>query len=218
MDALFWALQQPEKDNTLLEELRNDTRKIILASAHRREAWEKIPEIADAIRQIALLPDVRIVIPMHKNPVVRKAFQTALDDMDNVDLVEPLNYLDFCNVMNRADVILSDSSGAEEEGPTLGKPTLILRSLTERPEAIHSGSAILVGNSGSKIVQHVGHILENLDAYKSANTETNYYGDGLATQRVIGAMANFLGLGPAVQPFYYGCEMKPKKFSITDAA
>ncbi|MNG69128.1 UDP-N-acetylglucosamine 2-epimerase [compost metagenome] len=219
VDALHWAIGQPiPADIGLLGELQQDTRKIILASAHRREAWEKIPEIADAIRQIAQRPDVRVVIPMHKNPIVRQALQSALADTDNVDLIEPLNYLDFCRLMNRADIILSDSSGAEEEGPTLGKPTLILRSLTERPEATHSGSAILVGNSGELIIHHVNRILDNLAAFKSANIQTDHYGDGLATQRVIGAMANFFGLGPAVQPFYCGCEMKPMRYFINSAA
>ncbi|HBM2948710.1 TPA: UDP-N-acetylglucosamine 2-epimerase (non-hydrolyzing) [Klebsiella michiganensis] len=219
VDALLWAIEQiPQGDNTLLEALQQDKRKIILASAHRREAWEKIPDIANAIKAIAERPDVRIVIPMHKNPIVRQAFQNALTDMNNVDLIEPLNYLDFCRLMNRADIILSDSSGAEEEGPTLGKPTLILRSLTERPEATHSGSAILVGNSGEQIIHHVFRILDNLSTFKSTNVQTDHYGDGLATQRVIGAIANFFGLGPAVQPFYCGCEMRTNNYFVTGAA
>ncbi len=214
IDALYWAIKREQScRHAIFEDLQHDTRKIILASVHRREAWEKIPEIANAIKQIAARQAVRIIIPMHKNPVVCQTLQNILANMINVDLIEPLNYLDFCQLMSRADIILSDSSGAEEEGPTLGKPTLILRSLTERPEAIHTGSAILVGNSGDLIIRRVNHILDNLDVFKSANIQTKHYGDGQATQRVIGAIANYFGLGPAVQPFYHGCEMGLNRIS-----
>ncbi|MFC0227686.1 non-hydrolyzing UDP-N-acetylglucosamine 2-epimerase [Serratia aquatilis] len=208
VDSLLWAVNsQYPSTNKIVDDLKDDPRKIILASVHRREAWAKIPDIARTIREISLRDDVRVVIPMHKNPVVRNALKVELSGLQNVDLIEPLNYLDFCHVMKRADIILSDSSGAEEEGPTLGKPTLILRSLTERPEATYSGSAILVGSSGDLIISHVNQILDNLRSFRSSNVKTDHYGDGLATSRVIGAIANYFGLGPAVQPFFSGCEM-----------
>nr|WP_319940350.1 UDP-N-acetylglucosamine 2-epimerase [Xenorhabdus sp. psl] len=152
---------------------------------------------------------------MHKNPIVRNTFIDKLSDIENIALIEPLNYLDFCKLMYLSDIILSDSSGAEEEGPTIGKPTLVLRNLTERPEATISGTAILVGTSEDIIVKNVNYILDNFSQYIKENVNTENYGDGNATIRVVGAIADFFGMGPAVSPFYSSCYSYKKNISIS---
>ncbi|MDC9588530.1 UDP-N-acetylglucosamine 2-epimerase (non-hydrolyzing) [Xenorhabdus sp. XENO-10] len=215
VDSLYWARNRKDIPvNSILKNIKNDDRKIILASAHRRESWGRLSEIVNAIKKISERKDIKFVIPMHKNPTVRSVFIDKLSGIKNIALIEPLNYLDFCNLMYLSDIILSDSSGAEEEGPTIGKPTLVLRNLTERPEATISGSAILVGTSEELIVKNVNYILDNLSQYIKENVSTNHYGDGNATIRIVGAIADFFGMGPAVSPFYSSCYKHQYKRNI----
>lgn len=202
VDALRWAgAQEVGYGDPALADLNDDPRRIIVASAHRRESWSELPQIGRALREIAADPGVRVIVPLHRNPVVRDALLPEIGGLPNVTIVNPLDYLEFCRLMARCDIILSDSSGAEEEGPALSKPTLVLRDLTERPEAIASGAALLVGRSTDRIVAEVTALLRDDRRYDLMANATNPYGDGLATGRVVGALAHFLGDGPAIAPF-----------------
>lgn len=152
-----------------------------------------LPDIAEALAEVANTQDVRVVIPLHKNPVVREALSARLKDHPNITLLEPLPYLGFVRLMLRADIILSDSSGAEEEGPAMGKPTLVLREVTERHEAIGVGSAKWVGRTKESIVHEVRSVLENSTSYKNFVAGGCPYDDGNASPRVLEAIAHFFG-------------------------
>ncbi|MEV6635134.1 UDP-N-acetylglucosamine 2-epimerase (non-hydrolyzing) [Actinoplanes sp. NPDC051470] len=204
IDALRWASTRPEDDaRDRFADLGGGW--TVLASAHRRESWgEPMPEIAHALCDLADRPDVRVVVPLHRNPVVRDAMLPIIGPHPRITVVDPLPYLDFCRLMRLSDIILSDSSGAEEEGPSLGKPTLVLRDITERPEAVRAGTARLVGRTRAGIVGEVTRLLDDPAAYSRMAEATNPYGDGYATERVLDATAHFFGLGLATAPFIPG--------------
>ncbi|MFJ6701112.1 non-hydrolyzing UDP-N-acetylglucosamine 2-epimerase [Streptomyces sp. NPDC091272] len=202
IDALRWASDRSHSyGDPALDDLDTDTRRIILASAHRREAWPHLPQIAQALVEIAEEPDVRVVVPLHRNPVVRDALLPRIGGHPNITVVDPLAYLNFSKLMRRADIILSDSSGAQEEGPALGKPTLVLGSVTERSEAVVAGTARLVGTSTEGIVTATTELLRDKDRYDRMANAANPYGDGLATQRTVDAIAHHFGDGPSCVPF-----------------
>jgi UDP-N-acetylglucosamine 2-epimerase (non-hydrolysing) len=180
---------------------------VIVATAHRRESWgEPMRQIAEALAEIADRRDVRIVVPVHYNPAVRSVMLPALAGISNITLTDPLPYLRYCRLLNRSDVILSDSSGAEEEGPALGKPTLVLREITERHESVCTGAARLVSRSRQHIVTEVNRLLDDRALWNQMAAAMNPYGDGRATERTVAALAHFLKLGPAVTPFVAGSE------------
>jgi UDP-N-acetylglucosamine 2-epimerase (non-hydrolysing) len=210
IDSLQWASHQAvDYGHADLDDLDTDPRPVILASAHRRESWGVLEQIALALRDVAESNDVRIVIPLHRNPVVREAVLPVVERVPNITVVDPLPYLGFCRLMRRSDVILSDSSGAEEEGPALGKPTLVLREITERPEAVAAGTARLVGRSRPRITSEVTALLRDNACYERMATTVSPYGDGRATERVVGALAHFFGDGPAVLPFVPDSNVRP---------
>lgn len=208
IDALRWAAEQvPGGVHPDLDSLALDQSRIVLASAHRRESWgAPMPEIAHALRDIADIADVRVVVPVHRNPAVRDVMVPILSGHPSVTIVEPLRYISFCRLMRRSHVIVSDSSGAEEEGPALGKPTLVLRDVTERPEAVAAGTARLVGRTRATIVDAVRGLLDDESSYARMASAVNPYGDGFATERVLGALAQFFDMGPAVPPFVPGVD------------
>lgn len=211
VDALAWGMQHlGSYGDPRLEDLDEDPRRVILATTHRRESLgQPMQEIAEALADIATRDDVRIVVPLHLNPKVRAVMIPVLSGIDNVNLVDPLPYLSFCRLLRRSDIILSDSSGAEEEGPALGKPTLVLREITERSESILTGSSRLVSRNRGQIVAEVQRLLNDADAYAEMSNAINPYGDGRATERTVAAIANFFGLGPAVIPFVPGADAVP---------
>jgi UDP-N-acetylglucosamine 2-epimerase (non-hydrolysing) len=211
IDALLWAVDNAQGySDPVLESVLTAPGWVVLASAHRRESWGKpLPEIAQALLDIADLSDVRVVIPMHRNPAVRDVMVPKLSGHPSVTVVDPLPYLSFCRLMQRSDVIVSDSSGAEEEGPALGKPTLVLRDLTERPEAVAAGTARLVGRTRARIVSEVSRLIHDEGAYAEMASAVNPYGDGYATERVVAAIAHFFGMGSPVSPFVAGARPKP---------
>lgn len=211
VDALAWGMQNLRSyGDPRLEDLDTDPRRVILATTHRRESHgQPMLEIAEALADIATRDDVRIVVPLHLNPKVRSVLVPVLSGIDNVDLVDPLPYLSFCRLLRRSDVILSDSSGAEEEGPALGKPTLVLREVTERSESILTGSSRLVSRHRGQIVAEVQRLLNDPEAYAEMSNAINPYGDGRATDRTIAAIANYFGMGPAVMPFVPGADVVP---------
>jgi UDP-N-acetylglucosamine 2-epimerase (non-hydrolysing) len=212
VDALRWGVGRVSGYGAAaLGDLDQDDRRVIVASAHRRESWgAPMREIALALADIAQRGDVRVVVPVHYNPAVRDVMLPVLSGIPNVTVTDPLPYLQFCSLLNRADVILSDSSGAEEEGPALGKPTLVLREITERHESVCTGAARLVSRSRAHIVTEVNRLLDDPVLWKEMSGAMNPYGDGRATERSVAAIAHFFGLGPAVLPYVPGCDPRQR--------
>lgn len=208
VDALRWGIGRVSGyGSPALEDLDADARRVIVASAHRRESWGRpMHEIAQALALIGRRDDVRIVVPVHFNPAVRSVMLPALQGIANITITDPLPYLQFCSLLSRADVILSDSSGAEEEGPALGKPTLVLRDITERHESVSSGAARLVSRSRDHIVTEVNRLLDDPVLWQEMAVAVNPYGDGRATERSVAALAHFLEMGAAVLPYVAGHE------------
>lgn len=207
VDALQWGTSQDVRlDWPGLEGLEDDPRRVVLASAHRRESHgEPMVEIAHALRTLALgRRDVRIVVPLHLNPRVRSVLGPVLSGIENISVVEPLPYLQFCQLLLRTDIVLSDSSGAEEEGPALGIPTLVLREVSERKESLRTGASRLVGRRRELIVAAVQELLDDRALHATMSVAVNPYGDGRAAPRVVEAVAHHFALGPACQPFVPG--------------
>ncbi|MEU9349386.1 UDP-N-acetylglucosamine 2-epimerase (non-hydrolyzing) [Streptomyces sp. NPDC048278] len=202
IDALRWAGEHAtEYGDPALRDLDEDPRRIVLASAHRRDAWPQLPEIAAAFRRIADEPCTRVVIPLHRNPAVRQAILPVVAGHPDITVTDPLPYLSFMKLLKRADLIVSDSSGAQEEGPALGKPTLVLSEVTERSEAVVAGTAKLVGKTTERIVAATLELLRDPVAYDRMAGAANPYGDGRAARRTVDAVACFLDLGDRPEPF-----------------
>jgi UDP-N-acetylglucosamine 2-epimerase (non-hydrolysing) len=204
IDALLWAVAHaPDYGDPALDFLDTDTDPVMLVTAHRRESWGRpMEQVGSALARLAAAErGLRIVIPVHRNPVVREALLPFLDGHPNVTVVEPLDYAGFCRLMNRSHLILTDSGGVQEEGPSLGKPVLVMRDSTERPEGIAAGTATLVGTDPETIVPLVRTLLHDPVAHRRMATATNPYGDGRAAGRVVDALAYFFGSGPAAVPF-----------------
>ncbi|WP_229900924.1 UDP-N-acetylglucosamine 2-epimerase, partial [Streptomyces capoamus] len=159
------------------------------------------PDIAAAFRRIADEPGTRVVIPLHRNPAVRRAILPVVAGHPDITVTDPLPYLSFMKLLKRADLIVSDSSGAQEEGPALGKPTLVLSDVTERSEAVVAGTAKLVGKTTEGIVAATLELLRDPIAYDRMAGAANPYGDGRAAQRTVDSVACFLGLGDMPEPF-----------------
>ncbi len=183
IDALLMTVQKDFKH----EVFTGDYDKLILVTAHRRENFgEPIKNIFQAIKQIAEdNPRFRFVYPVHLNNNVQKPAKEILGKLPNVKLLLPLEYFTFMNILARADLVLTDSGGIQEEAPSLGKPVLVLRNETERPEAVEAGTVKVVGTAKRKIVKETLFLLEDYDAYQSMAQAHNPYGDGKASQRIV---------------------------------
>ncbi|EOX4462056.1 MULTISPECIES: non-hydrolyzing UDP-N-acetylglucosamine 2-epimerase [Vibrio harveyi group] len=198
IDALLMVQNKIENDSELNEELRakfpflDDSKKLILVTGHRRESFGGgFERICEALAQTAKAhSDVQILYPMHLNPNVREPVNRMLGDTDNVLLIEPQQYLPFIYLMSRAHIILTDSGGIQEEAPSLGKPVLVMRDSTERPEAVEAGTVKLVGTDVTKITESLDLLLDDQDEYKKMSFSHNPYGDGKASQRIINAILN----------------------------
>jgi UDP-N-acetylglucosamine 2-epimerase (non-hydrolysing) len=204
IDALLWAVERRfDYGEPALAGLDTSTAPVLLVTAHRRESWgAPLRAVGRALARIARAHrDVRIVFPVHRNPVVRDAIVPLLRDLPNVTVTEPLAYGGFARLMNRASVILTDSGGVQEEGPSLGKPVLVMRDTTERPEALLAGTVRLVGTDEDLIVAAVGRLFTDPDAYTAMANAINPYGDGRAAGRVVAALAHHFHLGPAPDEF-----------------
>ncbi|WP_395090855.1 non-hydrolyzing UDP-N-acetylglucosamine 2-epimerase [Armatimonas sp.] len=160
--------------------------RLILVTAHRRENWgERMASACCAIRRLVeQFPDVRVVFPMHRNPVVREVVMPLLANHDRILLTEPLDYFPFVHVMKASHFLLTDSGGAQEEAPGLGKPVLILRLTTERPEGVHSGNAKLVGTDEAVVFDTASELLANEASYAAMARAASPYGDGDAARRI----------------------------------
>lgn len=201
IDALHWVVERIKDDKELDCKLENQLReagynvgrdrRLVLITGHRRENFGKgFINICNAIKTLSVRhPEVDFVYPMHLNPNVRKPiheiFGEDLSNLDNTFFIEPLEYLNFVYLMERSHIVLTDSGGIQEEAPGLGKPVLVMRDTTERPEALEAGTVKLVGTDYSKIVDNVSVLLEDSSAYEKMSRAVNPYGDGKACGRIV---------------------------------
>ncbi len=198
IDALLDVVKKLENSASFQERFTEQfgfldaSRKLILVTGHRRESFGGgFERICQALHDVAARhPETQIVYPVHLNPNVREPVNRLLSDIDNVHLIEPLDYLPFVYLMNRAHLILTDSGGVQEEAPSLGKPVLVMRDTTERPEAVDAGTVKLVGTNVERIVSEMHTLLTDKVAYEKMSYAHNPYGDGKACQRILNALAN----------------------------
>lgn len=183
-----------------LNDVVKEWKKIVLVTMHRRENWgAPMLGACRTIRRLAEVHnDISFVFPVHLNPAVQEVVGATLKGLQNVHLVEPLNYLDFVNLMAKSYFIITDSGGIQEEAPALGKPVLVLRTVTERPEAVTFGTVRLVGLDEEKIIREGTRLLNNKAAYQKMATAVNPYGDGKAAQRTIAILKNYFGFTKSV--------------------
>lgn len=199
IDALLETVHKLESDEGLRQKLSeqfsflSDQRRIVLVTGHRRESFgDGFERICSSLVDIAReFENVDIVYPVHLNPNVREPVNRLLAGISNVHLIEPLDYLPFVYLMNRSYLILTDSGGVQEEAPSLGKPVLVMRDTTERPEAVDAGTVKLVGTEKEKIVYHLRELLLDHKAYDEMSFAHNPYGDGKACLRIADAIAKF---------------------------
>ncbi len=185
IDAVLYIRDRLDRGELPSAEWPSPEKKLILVTAHRRESFgEGFDRICQAVSQIAGRPDVRVIYPVHPNPNVRRAADRWLRGHPNITLAEPLDYVRFVDLMRRAYLILTDSGGIQEEGPSLGKPILVLREKTERPEAVEAGTVKLVGTEVSKIVSETTRLLEDPREFERMSRLHNPYGDGRASEYI----------------------------------
>ena len=205
IDALKWAVSKvhPFKNEKLKDffcfRRGAENRRLILVTAHRRENFGKpLMEICRAVRRVAdAFPDVEIIYPAHPNPNVQKAVKKILIRHPRILILPPLNYLDFAQVIKSSYLVVTDSGGLQEEAPSLGKPVLVLRSRTERPEAVIAGTTKVIGTKKEKIVSEISKLLRNESLYSKMARASNPYGDGRASERTISAILHYFKNLPA---------------------
>ncbi|MGO2541924.1 MAG: non-hydrolyzing UDP-N-acetylglucosamine 2-epimerase [Specibacter sp.] len=204
IDALLTTVNKniPFTD-PLLEELAASGKRILLVTTHRREnQGDTMRGVGRALASLAdAHPDVVIVLPVHKNPLVREAVLPALSGKANVLVTEPLPYGEFTRLISLATVVLTDSGGVQEEAPSLGKPVLVMRDNTERPEAVTAGTVKLIGTDPATIIESVTSLLTDPSAYSAMANATNPYGDGRAALRTGAAIHQLLGSGARAEDF-----------------
>ena len=204
IDALFLTVDKeiPFTDPKL-EELAAAGGRILLSTTHRREnQGEAMRGIGRALARIAVAePELTIVLPLHKNPVVHNAVMPFIEGIDNIVVTEPLAYGEFTRMLSLSHVVLTDSGGVQEEAPSLGKPVLVMRENTERPEAVVAGTVKLIGTDEDRIVSEVDRLLNDPAYFDSMANAVNPYGDGKAAERTVAAIEQLLGLGKRVSDF-----------------
>lgn len=207
IDALYWVINRIKSSEDLKQSLSNviqsngyevsrliGGRKMVLITGHRRENFgDGFLSLCKAIKTLAEnYPDVDFIYPMHLNPNVRKpireVFGEYLSELRNMFFIEPLEYLSFVYLMEKSTIVLSDSGGIQEEAPGLGKPVLVMRDTTERPEALEAGTVKLVGTDYDKIISEVSALLDNSQYYDKMSKAVNPYGDGLACERIVSCL------------------------------
>ena len=199
IDALHWVTAwiaaEPQLAGGLAGiEARFAGKRIIGVTSHRRENFGGgLENIAEAVRQIAARADVAVVFPVHPNPNVRRVMDAALAGLDNVALIEPLDYPNFARLLSLAEIMLTDSGGVQEEAPALGKPVLVMRETTERPEGVSAGTAKLVGTDTKTIVTELFNLLDDKAAYENMARAHNPFGDGHSAQRIVELLGNEIG-------------------------
>ncbi|MHC5559964.1 non-hydrolyzing UDP-N-acetylglucosamine 2-epimerase [Kocuria sp. U4B] len=206
IDALLLTVaSRPQIEDKDLAGRLAQGRPVVLVTAHRRESWgEPLRQVGRAIARLAAAhPDHDFVFPAHRNPLVREAIVPAVEHCSNVVVTEPLPYAQFCALMERSSIILTDSGGVQEEGPSLGKPVLVMRDTTERPEAVAAGTVELIGTDEQAIVDAVTTLIVDDEAYDRMARALNPYGDGRAAQRTVQALARHYGFATTVEEFQY---------------
>ena len=191
IDALLTvAAQSPECP---VPGLDWNAHRVILATVHRRENWgAPLQDIITSFQQVLeQFPDAALLLPLHRNPTVREPLQNALGEHPRAFLTEPLDYPELVGAMQRCTLLMTDSGGIQEEAPGLGKPALVLRETTERPEAVMAGTAKLIGTDPAKVVPAAAELLGNADAYAAMANATNPFGDGHATERIMALVKSY---------------------------
>lgn len=200
IDALMWVLDRIDSSALRRQQIADflnarlpfdwQRTRFVLVTGHRRENFgEGFLQICQALRQLALrYPDAHFVYPVHLNPNVQKPVNDALSGLENVHLIEPLDYEPFVYLLKHSYVVLTDSGGLQEEAPSLGKPVLVMRDVTERPEAVEAGTVRLVGAHCEQIVSNVADLLDNEASYSGMARAHNPYGDGAACERIVAAL------------------------------
>jgi UDP-N-acetylglucosamine 2-epimerase (non-hydrolysing) len=196
IDALFSIVQPDYKfQSPDLKDFSWGKNRLVLVEAHRRENLNQMNQICQGLKKLVeAIPDLELIFPVHLNPAVREPVNRILSGLERVHLIEPLDYLEFANLMNKADLIITDSGGIQEEAPALGKPVLVLRDVTERPEAVEAGTVALVGTEAENIFSLAKGLLNDENEYKKMATARNPFGDGLAAQRIVQAVRSYYGL------------------------
>jgi len=192
VDALLWSSARLDGDPELAAQVAKDLpqispgKRMVLVTGHRRESFGAgFERMCRAIAQLADREDVEVVYPVHLNPQVREPVNRILGARSSVRIIEPMSYLPFVALMKKAHLILTDSGGIQEEGPSLGKPVLVMRDTTERPEAVAAGTVKLVGTDHDRIVAETMRLLDDADAYRSFSRAHNPYGDGTASRKIV---------------------------------
>jgi UDP-N-acetylglucosamine 2-epimerase (non-hydrolysing) len=202
VDAVHTLMKMGAMDQPLPDGIPDDGSKIILVTSHRRESWgSDLENICAALRTLVFrFPEVRVVYPVHLNPNVRGTVQECLAGVDRVHLTPPMDYFTFSSLLRRCYLVLTDSGGVQEEAPAYGKPVLVLRKVTERPEASMIGMSVIVGTSREAIVREASALLNNEARYRAMAQGDNPYGDGRAAQRIVEGLARwFAGERPPLQ-------------------
>ena len=196
IDAMKHTVEENYKFNfNTLNNINFTEKKVIMVTAHRRENWgEGIENICLALKKIVEKnTDVEVVYLVHLNPIVKSVVESHLDGVKGVYLLPPLDTKDTHNLMNKCFMVMTDSGGLQEEAPHLGKPVLVLREVTERPEAVEAGTVKLVGTNKHVIINEANELIRNKDYYESMSKSINPYGDGLASQRIVKIIENYFG-------------------------
>ncbi|MEW6172596.1 MAG: UDP-N-acetylglucosamine 2-epimerase (non-hydrolyzing) [Bacillota bacterium] len=204
IDALYQVVRPDHRfGDAALEAAVKGGKRLVLVTTHRRENWgEPLAGVYRALRRVVMNhDDITVVFPVHRNPVVFQAAVKEFAGCPRVHLIEPLPYSDFANLMARSFLVLTDSGGLQEEAPALGKPVLVLRDVTERPEAIEAGTVMLVGTNENRVFAAVEKLLNDEAFYNQMAEAVNPYGDGQAAMRIEGGLKCFLGLGPRPEEF-----------------
>ncbi|WP_339657176.1 UDP-N-acetylglucosamine 2-epimerase (non-hydrolyzing) [Flavobacterium frigidarium] len=190
IDALLWAKEKlssyEDEEITFLKKMINFDKKIILVTGHRRENFgEGFLNICSALLEVAKRDEVEIIYPVHLNPQVQQPVYDMLSKHPNIKLIKPLSYPAFVWLMNKSYIILTDSGGVQEEAPSLGKPVLVMRDTTERPEAVDAGTVKLVGTNKEYIVDQLNYLLNNEEVYYNMSKSNNPYGDGFTCSKIV---------------------------------
>lgn len=203
IDALLEAASWDTKfEDPVLQEAADSDKRLVVVTTHRRENLEAMKEIGGAVKDLAeAYPEINFALPLHLNPKVRQAVLPEVEHLPNIIITDPLPYDQFTQLQNRATIILTDSGGVQEEAPALGKPVLVMRQNTERPEAVVAGTVKLVGTNRELIVAEAKLLLSDDAAFQAMANAVNPYGDGKGAQRAVAAIAELTGVGERVEDF-----------------
>lgn len=209
IDALLEAASRDTAfEDPALQAVAESDKRLVVVTTHRRENLEAMKEIGGAVKDLAEnYSGINFVLPLHLNPKVREAVLPEVESLPNILITDPLPYDQFTKLLDRATIILTDSGGVQEEAPALGKPVLVMRQNTERPEAVVAGTVKLVGTNRSLIVAEAKLLLDDDAAYTSMANAVNPYGDGKAAERAVAAIAELLGVGERLPDFDPGIEL-----------